>query len=184
MEFTNTYRHKHTSNGYAAEDLVAESVANGFHSALVRVQTKDDRRIWRVRKFVLRIDVSKYRPAFNRLRFATFRTSDGSDVRIMDNLNVVYISDLGKDVFFYESNVSPSLWNNGFGISTYLEGVVYDKPKTKMESMKHALKYGFNEDNIAEFADSMTKDAVSGLKKLFAWLDGSGIKTLEPDGDF
>ena len=180
MDFTNTYRNKRTSDSYVTEDLVAESVANGFHAALVRIRARDNG----YTKFVLRIDVSQYRPAFNRLRFATFRTSDGKDVRVMNNLNVVRISDLGKDIFFYESNLSPSLWDNGFGISTYLEGVVYVQPKTKMESMKHALQHGFNEDNIAEFADSMTRDAVSGLKKLFDWLDESGIKTLEPDGDF
>ena len=183
MEFTNTYRNVRTSSAYVVEDLVAESTANGFRAALVRVQTKDAKGNGYT-KFVLRIDVSKYRPAFNRLRFATFRTTNSSDVRIMHNLNVVRIPDLGKDVFFYECNLSPSLWDNGFRISTYLEGVVYVQPKTKMESMKHVLRHGFNEDNIAEFADSIARDAASGLKKLFDWLDNSGIKTLKPDGDF
>lgn len=180
MDFTNTYRYRRNSGDFSTEDLVSESEVGGFHTALVRIQARDNGHT----RFVLRIDVSKYRPAFNRLRFATFRTSDGSEVRMMDKLNVVYISDLGKDIFFHERNLSPSLWDNGFGISTYLEGVVYVQPKTKMESMKHALQHGFNEDNIAEFADSMTGDVVSGLKKLFDWLDNSGIKTLKPDGDF
>jgi len=180
MDFTNTYRNKRSSSNVATEDLISESEVNGFHTALVRIQAKYDGRI----RFVLRMDMSKYRPAFDRLRSATFRTGDGKDVRIMNSLNVVRISDLGKNVFFYECIQSPSLWDNGFGMSTYLEGVVYVQPKTKMESMKHALQYGFNENNIAEFADSMTRDAVSGLKKLFDWLDNSGIDTLEPDGDF
>lgn len=171
--FDNHYYHKESWNYDRTEYLLAETFDERANAALVLVETNYCGVFDKYKNlYELRLDVSRYLPAIREIWYPRIH-------RLTANID---IGVLKSSVSFSLCNVSPSLWNNGFGVSYYLQGVVYRGKKDLSESMKDMLRTGIGEKNIVEHMDEMTHEALDGLYGLFKEFGGyNTITPLEDD---
>ena len=167
--FDNHYYHKESWNYDRTEHLLAETFDERANAALVLVELHGSGAFGKYKNlYELRLDVSKYLPAIREIWYPDIH-------KLTANIDI----DVLKSSFnFSLCNISPSLWNNGFGVSYYLQVVVYRGKKDLSESMNDMLRTGIGEKNIVEHMDEMTHEALDGLDGLFG--EFSKYNTITP----
>jgi hypothetical protein len=174
-EHTNRIWWKTNGDGYSKYKVISEATVGGYNSALIEKYIADSN----ITRFDLWIDLSKYRKCWERV-FYKGNEYDRSRILGFE----VYLNDLQKKTKFYMRNVSPSTWDSGFGIAYYVESAIYEKPRNKMDSMKDAIRIGINEENIGQYVESMTKDAVWGMEPMIKCFEDCGEIILTPENEF
>lgn len=182
MKITNKYHLKHTIiSGDQEETLLCEDIINGYNVALVKRLVYDNifRKKLEYGQIVFRVDISKWQKARD-VGFRSFSRGFCDELFKRSKIKLDFLpTSIGSSV----SNVSPSLWENGFGKCEYLNFTLLNWNSVK-EIMTAAISGGVTEKVLIKDFETISKDIMSKLNDFFNFISIFGKPIIPSEDDW
>ena len=164
------YIHKNVRYGLGrSENLIKEGVAGGRSWALVKMTFPDDPS--QGEQYILRVDLSEWWHAYNKcyekLNHSMFRFGEAAGIKLEHSISL--------------NNISPCLWDNGFGVAFYMNLVIF-KYKSETDRFVKTIESGVDWESIDY--GRLVLDLLEKMKPGLDLFKASVSGPLVPEKDF